>query len=158
VDRINTLVKNLNTTLVSGISGTCKAHGIVRVVEKGDEKINYDTENNPVVFDDKYSIFFYHKLLKEGFEVLQSRGKGYVYNVDSSIDLIVFCEKSAVYDYLISKLSTVRDLTISESDFDSYKILKEETSIVSYDFKKHIFKINYNLKYKSDECSQVNNC
>lgn len=129
--------------------------GIVRVAEKSSEKINYDADNRPVIFDDKYDLFLYHKVRSESLKVIQERGTSKVYDVIANMNVIVFCKNRETCDLIVSAMSTLKDVTLNSIDHDSYKILKQETSITSYDFSKYIFSINYDLKYRSNECTSV---
>lgn len=128
--------------------------GIARVVSKDGVDLNYIGDDQ-ISFDDKYPNYLYHKISEERFEVLQNRGKRKTYNRTATIDLIVMSESRSLDDYLVSKLSTVDQLNILSIDWDSIAIYRREVgNLTSYDPKKYVFTIRYQVVYKSecDEC------
>ncbi len=148
--RADQIVESINKMVVP--SGNSFSAGIVRVAQKGQEKINYDLNNKPIVFDDKYENYAYHKLLKQNYTVLQERGVKKTYLITANMNMFVFSTERQSHDDMIALFSGIKNVTINSTDFDSYKILKQETSVAEYDIKKYIFAINYDIKYTSNEC------
>jgi len=128
--------------------------GIVRTVSREGIELNYIGEDQ-ISFDDKYSNYLYHKISDERFEILQNRGKKKIYNRTAIIDLNVMSESRSFDDFLIKKLSTIDQLNILSIDRNSVSIYRREVgSLTSYDPKKYVFTIRYEVVYKSecDEC------
>lgn len=151
---LDNLIESINTAVASGIKDTKSYEGIVFETQQGDKKINVNKKGNAVVFDDKSKVNFYHKLVPntETFTKIQGRGKEYVYNIRSTIDLVVFTSNLNFKEYLISKLSTQKNVEIISIDNDAYRILKNEVGITEFDFKKQIFVVRYQALYKSEPC------
>jgi hypothetical protein len=146
VSTINNHIKVIDNALLIGL---------VRTTEKGDEKLNFDISNNVVAFDDKYDMFSYHKVIKEGFEEIQSRGKNKTYNITANINLIVYTSSRDTTDLLVSAMSRIKDVVLLSVDYDSLKIIRQETNKTDFDPSKYIFSINYDLRYKSSECTSI---
>lgn len=127
--------------------------GIVRVVSKNNIDLNYIGDDQ-ISFDDKFRNYLYHKISAESFETLQNRGKKKIYNRTATIDLIVMSDSRSFDDYLISKLSGIDQLNILRIDWDSVGIYRREVgNLNSYDPKKYVFAIRYEVVYKS-ECNE----
>lgn len=127
--------------------------GIVRTVSKENTELNYIGDDQ-ISFDDKYLNYFYHKISNENFETLQNRGKRKIYNRTATIDLIVMSESRSFDDFLVDKLSTISQLNILNIDRDSVGIYRREVgNLNSYDPKKYVFTIRYEVVYKS-ECNE----
>lgn len=128
--------------------------GIVRVVSKEGIDHNYIGDDH-ISFDDKYSNYLYHKITGESFEVLQNRGNKTTYNRTARLNIVVMTESRGFDDYLVSKLSKIKHLNILSIDWDSVGIYRREVgNLNSYDPKKYVFTISYEVVYKSecDEC------
>lgn len=141
---------NIVNLAIAGISPISSIHGIVRVTEKNGEKINYDNNQKPVFFDDKYKLFLYHKVKSENLSVLQEKGKVKLYQSTAVLDMIVYAEDSSFIDEIINGMSTVKQARINNIELDSLKVLRSETFLKSFDFDKYIFSVNYSLLYKLD--------
>lgn len=128
--------------------------GIVRIVSKEGIDINYISETQ-ISFDDKFLNYLYHKVTSESFEVLQYRGNRTTYNRTARLNLIVMSDSRSFDDYLVLKLSKIKHLNILSIDWDSVGIYRREVgNLNSYDPKKYVFSISYEVVYKSecDEC------
>jgi len=150
---LDEIVSNINCSL-TGIKGTFFSAGIARVVLHDAVDKNYIGEDQ-ITFDDKFQNYFYHKIVSETFDLLQSRGKRKVFNRTATMDLLVMTEYRDFDDYLVSKLSDVNHLNIQGIDWDSVGIYRREVgNLNSYDPKKYVFAIRYQVVYKTEcyEC------
>lgn len=144
VSNINCIIKPNENSFIGGI---------VRTVSKDNIELNYIGEDQ-ISFDDKYSNYLYHKISDERFEVLQNRGKKKIYNRTAILDLVVMSEDRSFDDFLINKLSTKDQLNILSIDRNSVSIYRREVgNLNSYDPKKYVFAIRYEVVYKS-ECNE----
>ncbi len=148
-------IDELNAQICDQAKYTHKLSGLVFEVNKGKEKINIDIENNPIIFDDKFDVFIYHKLRDINFELIQERGKKKIYNARATVDAISFSIFRNFHDLLIEKFSKNHELEIKSIDYDSYKILSSETGKDSFAFdKRFIFSLKYTILFKT-ECKNI---
>jgi hypothetical protein len=151
--RKDQLIDELNKT-IKVVSNSFLA-GIVRTTEKSGERINYDKDSNPIVFDDRYDMFSYHKVLDEQYDEIQSRGKFKTYVVTANINLIIYGTSRELPDNIVAEMSKLKDVTVKKVDHDSLKIFRQETSKKDFDLSKYIFMVNYDLRYRSSECTNT---
>lgn len=148
---LDEIVSNINCAIQ--LKGNSFLGGIVRVVSKEGVDCNY-IEDKHISFDDKYANYLYHKIVSESFETIQNRGNIKVYNRTARMILVVMSESRSFDDYLVSKLTKVKHLNILGIDWDSVGIYRREVGgLNSYDPKKYIFAIEYEVVYKS-ECNE----
>lgn len=150
-----TEVDKLNDQLIVDIKDSYRAYGLVRSAMKGTEKINYDSKDQVVFIDDTTASFLYHKLINERYSEIQIRGKNKVYNATAEINIICYSKFDYFHDHILNRLSKLKHVTITSSDFDAYKIIKEETGKSDFDFKNYLFMVTYQLVYKIDYCPIV---
>lgn len=151
---LDSLLEIVNTEIKSGISTLrYSVNGLVRTIEKGNETITYDANENTIIFSDDFDLFLYHKLVSGSFEEVQAAGKKHKYNRVDKLDLFCYAKSRSAQDYMIDRLASVRDLVITGIDNDSAKIFKEETGSDGFDTSHYVFKISYELKYSSDKCN-----
>lgn len=157
VDIIDQCPGGINELLTSGLKDSFKAYGLVRTAQKGDQNINYSVQNEEeiVFIDDAYTHFVYHKIKNISYEPSSAGGKKKLYYAKGAMSLICWSSNFAFHDHVINRLSQFVDITIGESDFDSYKIIKEETGKDDFDFAKHVFVVNYQLRYQTDNCHEL---
>lgn len=144
----------INESLISGIKGTFKNYGLVKEIVKNEKKQNFDIKSKtPVVIDDLYNSFFYHKINGNiTFDKIKSPGKKNLYNAKAQVSLVCFSTSSDFEEHITNRLSNIRLLTILNTDNDSYKIIAEETEKKDFDFEKYLFVVNYQILYKTDNC------
>jgi hypothetical protein len=147
----------INESLTSGIIGTFKNYGLVKEIINNGKKQNFDYKTKgPVVIDDAYESFFYHKINGNiTFEKLRSPGKTNLYNAKAQINLVCFSKSSGFEEHITNRLSNIRLLTILNTDNDSYKIIAEETEQKDFDFEKYLFVVSYQILYKTDNCHEL---
>jgi hypothetical protein len=154
MQHLDRLVEIVNTEIKTGLSSLrTSVNAIVRRVEKGTETLNYDINEKVISFDDANDVYLYHREIESLYTVIQGRGKKYLYSVSTKMELICYSKLRNAQDYLTDKLSNIKDLEITGSDNDSIKIFKEESGKEGFDLSHYVFKINYNLKYHSDNCT-----
>lgn len=156
-DIIDKCPGGVNEILSENIKGSFKAHGLVRTAKKGEELINYEAKNSEVIvfINDEFNNFFYHKLVRATFTEIKAPGKKKLYNANASINLICYSGNIDFHDHIINKLSQFSNITINESDFDAYRIIQAETGKSDFDFSKHVFVVNYQLRYQTDNCNEA---
>jgi hypothetical protein len=150
---LDEIINGINQTLINGVGMTYHCEGIVKQIERGNERLNINKDLQPVIPDDKYEIYIYHKLRNERGEVFQKRGKKTVYTINSNLDLYVYSSYRNFDDWVKSRLCEVSDLTIVGLDHDSLRIFKSEIPSGNYDPKKYFFVVNYQVQYKSTHCN-----
>jgi hypothetical protein len=149
-------VSRLNEKLSEGLGSlpVFKASLTNKVVDKGGVAIN-DLDGNRIHVDDKFDLYFYHRLKSKSYVEVISHGMVNKFHADASIDLFVFSKIDAL-EYFESKLNDFSSLKINSLDNDSYAIFQAETQAKEYDFNKYfIFSINYNLNYKLKKCLEL---
>lgn len=151
-------IENINKGLIIGIKDSYKHFGLCKEIIRDDEKQNFDIRTeSAVVLDDKYKSFFYHKIAgTETYTEIGKPGKGKQYMASANINLIGFSDFSDFDDHLKNRLSQFRLVTINSIDYDSYKIIANETGKKDFNFKKYLFVVNYQLLYKVNNCDE--NC
>jgi hypothetical protein len=149
-------VDTINEFLISEIEGTFKNYGLVKEIINNGKKQNFDYKSKgPVVIDDTYDCFFYHKINGNiNFEKVKSPGKKNLYNAKAQIKLVCFSKSDGFEEHITNRLSNIRLLTILNTDNDSYKIIAEETEQKDFDFEKYLFVVNYQILYKTDNCHE----
>jgi hypothetical protein len=156
-DIISECPGGVNEVLTRGLNNTFKAYGLVRTAKKGTESINHEVDKVEAIvyFDDAYTHFVYHKIKNISYEQIRSGGNKKLYNAKGQLSLICWSTDFAFHDHVINRLSQFTDITIGESDFDSYKIIKEEIGKDDFDFSKYVFVVNYQLRYQTDNCHEL---
>lgn len=150
---LDDIVYEINCVLKESIRGTYKENGIVRQVDKDGQILNYDINENQIQFDDSYENLFYHKIVSEDFAVIKGQGKATSYNRTASMSLICYSRYRDFDDYLSSKLSKIKHLTIQNIDWDSVGIFNREIgNNNSYNTNHYVFSIQYQIVYKTNGC------
>lgn len=153
---LDSLVEIANDEIIKGITALdYSIHGIVATTERGQEFSIYDINSEQISFDTQDDLFIYHRLLSNDFTVLNAPGKKYKYSIDAKMELICYAKNRDAQDYIVDRLSNVKDLEMTGSDNDSFKIFKEETGRQGGEVAAYVFKIFYTLKYKSDKCNVI---
>ena len=145
-------VSRVNTKLIEGILSDHFYTGLTyKVMDKGNTSI-IDGEGKAIHFDDRYMVYFYHRLISKRYSPSISHGLTNKHRSDTEIQLIVF-SKIESQDYFETKLNEVDRIEINSMDFDSYKIFKSETQGAEFKFDKYfIYSINYSLNYHLKKC------
>jgi hypothetical protein len=150
-------IENINNSLLAKLTAyKYLLSGLVFEVQKNDGKINVDINNNPIVFDDKFEIYIYHKLSAINFNKIQSRGKTNVYEAKATVNIFAFTIFRNFHDVLVANLSELPHVLVEDIDFDSYKIIKNETGKDSFDFvKRFVFSLKYTVTYRTEKCDDI---
>lgn len=152
-------ISSLNQFLMSGISTgrDVFAAGLVITVKDKGGNSNMDKDKNRIHVDDKFDVFFYHRLRDDLFRPSGTgRGLANDYHSEGGIDLIVFSKVPYSDDYFKSKLNEYPGLTLRSASYDQYRILQEESFAKEFDFKgMMIFSINYTINYKLKKCQSL---
>jgi hypothetical protein len=154
VKSLDNQIDLINISLDADLGGTKKICGLVKTVKRGEENLWIDKEGKAIFFDDSFDHYMYHRVSgKTIFSEIQRGGKAKVFKAITPIDLIVFSRYRDIEEYITSKLAQVFTLTVNSIDYDSYKIFKNETNKVDFDFKKkYIIVVNYQALYYTDKC------
>lgn len=143
----------VNESLIVDIKDSHKYYGLVKQVQRAGENQNLDIKSKEQVFiDDNFKSFFYHKLKSETYDEIQGRGKTKTYRAKATLELICYSEFAYFDDHIRNRLSQFSEVTINSTDFDSYKIIAQETAKKDFDFEKFLFVVNYQLLYMTDNC------
>jgi len=150
-------IENINKELIIGIIGSYKSYGLVKTTVRNKEVQNFEiSSKEQVIIDDSFKSFFYHKLKGIKYTVVKAPGKKKQYNAIATIALIGFSELNNFDEHIINGLSNSNLVTISDTDYDSQKIISEETAKSTFDFdNRFLFVVNYQINYKADNCIEV---
>jgi hypothetical protein len=154
---LNTIIKTVVNPAL-GLSSPNKTFGLVIPVKKLDVDYfhEYDDSTDAAVhIADNVDVYLYHRLTKpEQFDVLDTQGKETRYRVTANIDLVLYSRLfREAPDYIVSKLSKVKNLVIKSRDSDSWKILANNTPKKDYNTNHDLVTINYDITYTSDKCT-----
>ncbi len=154
MQHLDSLIELVNTEIKTGATSLRHSiNAIVRKIEKGKEVLNYDINEKIISFDDANDVYLYHRQIESSYSIIQGRGKKNTYSISAKMELVCYSKLRNTQDYLTDKLSNIKDLEITGSENDSIKIFKDEVGKDGYDLSHYIFKINYSLKYYSDNCN-----
>jgi hypothetical protein len=146
----------INQELINGIRDSHKFYGLVKTTTRGEETQNFEVKSkDQVIIDDSFKSFFYHKLKDIKYNQIQAPGKKKLYNAIATIGLVCFSELNNFDEHIINRLSNIKLATISDTDYDSQKIIAEETAKKTFDFNKYLFVVNYQILYKTDNCYEA---
>ncbi len=152
---LDNLIELINEEIKGGLTSlNFSVNGLVRKTEKNKEVLNYDINEKPIFFDSSMDLYLYHFNISSSHEKIQGPGKKYIYSITERMELICYSKHRNSREYLTNKLANIKDLLITGVDSDSMKIFKEETGKDIFDLNHYVFKINYDLKYKSDKCNE----
>lgn len=149
---LNDILLSVNTKLSESITTNHFSAGLVRLIVHKDKNVNEDMNHKPIYFDDKYTMYFYHKL--NSLKTIQQKSSGIInrYKNEANLTLYVFSKIDAD-EYFQSKLVEIPECQILEVDYDHLKIMRQETQVDSnYDFKKFVFAINYLFSFIPETC------
>lgn len=158
---LNSLVDLLNVEIESGITSLRSfIVGVTRRVEQNKQLLNYDEKQNIIAFDNAVDINVYHRKLDSSISVIQEKGKKKTYLITARMELVCYSKLDNTQDYLIDRISNMRDFEITGTDDDSVKIFKDEIGSDLFDPLHYVFKILYTLKYQStcSVCKVLNTC
>jgi hypothetical protein len=119
----------------------------------------HDYKGERVFADDKFDLYFYHRLRSKDYVQAISHGMVNKFHAQASIDLIVFSKMDSL-DYFESKLNEFDNLRMNSMNNDSKRIYEEEIGVQgqvkTYDFLKNfIYSINYTFNYQLKKCSKL---
>lgn len=159
---LNDLLKaNVLPVLQSGlIDADASLYGIVKPVRKTKDSVSfveYDDDSKVCVGihpDDKKDLWvamFCDRILPE---VEAEIGKKKRYSAVGKIELVGYSKTFRLAcDYVVSQLSKVPHLTITEINEDSYKALTRLSESKSYNVQHDLFTISFDYTYKTDFCT-----
>lgn len=149
---LDEIIDTINKALSKNLSLTFHSEGIVKTTQKGNDVFNYNKDLLPIVPDDKYQVYVYHKLRSERPAIFQTRGKINIYDITANLDLFIYSSSRNYDDFVKSRLCEITDLTLLNIDHDSLKISRQEIPGKILDPSKYFFVVNYQVKYKSSKC------
>lgn len=150
---LNSLVDSLNEEIKSGLT-SLRSYiiGVTRRIEQNGQLLNYDVKQNTIAFDNTIDVNVYHRKIDSSISVIREKGKKKTYLITARMELVCYSKIDNAQDYLIDKISNIRDFEITGTDDDSIKIFKDEIGKDGFDPLHYIFKIFYTLKYQSANC------
>jgi hypothetical protein len=157
---LDSLVSKINDKLSEGLGSLPVRKSALTFVVKDKNEIGiHDYAGKRVFADDKYDIYFYHRLKSKDYTQAISHGMVNKFHAQPSLDLIVFSKMDSL-DYFESKLNEFDNLRLNSMDNDSKKIYEQEIGVTGhvkdYDFLKYfIYSINYTLNYKLEKCLEL---
>lgn len=150
----------INNQIIVGINDSFKLYGLTREAIRNGETQNFEVRSKEqIVIDDGYKNFFYHKFKGISYKLLQERGKKKLYTATASFGLVGYSESAEFDEFLVRKISNLNlpeiEAYINDIDYDSYKIISQETGKKDFDFHKYLFVVNYQILYKTDNCDET---
>lgn len=152
MESLDARIARYNTELTKELSNFSFEDSICRIAERGIEKVRYNKDNKPIVFDDKFDYFGYHGLVSISHDKIAAGGKKVKYNNNARIELIIYTKHRSFADCVFNKLAKFPEITILDTDFESYKILRNETTKNDYNISHYIFVVNYQVQYQTTSC------
>ena|SRR4028118_1693153 len=156
MQHLRNLVKEINQTIAGRLNETARLNGLVRQVrrqkEGTTEYTNLDRAGNPVVFDDRWNITLYHRLVTIGGDQITGRGKGNRYKFEARMLLLCSAKQETTHDQVVMLLAGMRNVNYVSSDFNIDRIIRQETGGNSVNIERSLFQIEYTLSYLSDNC------
>jgi hypothetical protein len=157
---MNSLVSEIdliNDKLIVGIQDSFKCYGLCKTTTREKETQIFEVKSkDQVIIDDIFKSFFYHKLDKiDLIKDTRNPGKKNTYQANVSIDLVCYSELQGFDEHVLSRLGNVKLLTINSVDYDSQKIIAQETAKKDFDFHKYLFVVNYQILYKTENCYEA---
>lgn len=159
---LNDLLKaNVLPAIQSGlIDADASLYGIVVPVKKTKDStsfVEYDDNSKLCVGihpDDKKDLWVAMFCNTINTEVISEIGKKKRYSAVGRIELVGYSKTFRLAcDYVVSQLSKVAHLTITEVNTDSYKALKRLSESKSYNVQHDLFTISFDYAYKTDFCT-----
>jgi hypothetical protein len=156
---LNSYIEQINQYLHKNPNGNViKTFGLVFPAQRGEENLNVDINGETVFYDDSFDVFAYHRQTSEDINELTGRGKGQLYNIIYTVEMVVFTKDKQYRDFLkplLKKVPKLR-LTAITNPSQSYEILEQETGASNFQFENtYIFKVTYTLTVMSEECFTV---
>jgi hypothetical protein len=156
---LNSYIEQINQYLHKNPNGNViKTFGLVFPAQRGEENLNVDINGETVFYDDSFDVFAYHRQTSEDINELTGRGKGQLYNIIYTVEMVVFTKDKQYRDFLkplLKKVPKIK-LTAITNPSQSYEILEQETGASNFQFQNtYIFKVTYTLTVMSEECFTV---
>lgn len=159
---LDSKIEYINTIIGKDLDNKFLCDSIVRIVQHNSthrkEQLNADKDTNEIVFDDRYDYYIYHRLTGISSEERKSGGKRRAYRHNASIELYVYTKHREYITCLIDRLASIREVRHINTDFDSYSIIRNETSKIDFNPAEYIYMIRYELQYNSLQCAEIGEC
>lgn len=145
IQAINDLIRSNIGEATSDISGLTEAI----ITEDGQKRIELGKEF-AISLNSDHDLTGYHFIVGEvDFSNFQQRGKRKVYFPKAEMSAVFICKDREFENKVLSAIGQMPHCTILKTGSDKFEIWGEEGN-ENPNFDYHVFKISYNLNYKTD--------